>query len=126
MTDGAPSASKLPFEPNVNGAITYAPCCIGLFFSIFVMIVEKADRAVRFHASQSLVLHAICFVVGFAFNIFVAILPGFFGAIASLLGLLWVPVGLGFLVLLFVLMAKAYGGETWRLPVVADLADKWV
>ena len=47
-------STNLGVAPNVGGLLCYAPCCIGLIFSIVAVIVEKQSRFLRFHAFQSL------------------------------------------------------------------------
>lgn len=118
--------TALPLEPKMSGALAYAPCCIGLVYSVFAIVAEKGNKFVRFHAAQSLALHGVWIAVWLAWTLVTTLLSGVLGFLASLLGLFYIPLGLAFLVLMIVLMAKAYGGETWRLPVMADLADKLV
>jgi uncharacterized membrane protein len=79
---------------------------------------------VRFHAAQSLLvfgaLSAIMFVSGGASAV------AFFvdGASFQLLQAVGNVVFLGAAALWLVLLLKAWRGETWRLPLVADLADR--
>ena len=56
--------TNLGLAPNVAGLLCYVPCCIGFVFSVVAAIVEKQSRFVRFHAFQSLLLHAAAFVLG--------------------------------------------------------------
>ena len=58
-----PTADNLGVAPNVGGMLCYAPCCIGLIFSIVAAIVEKQSRFLRFHAFQSLLFHGADLVV---------------------------------------------------------------
>jgi uncharacterized membrane protein len=118
--------TNLGVEPNVGGLLCYAPCCIGLVFSIVAAIVEKESRFVRFHAFQSLLVHGVLMVVGVGFQVAtieVSMLAAPLGMIVSLLG---IPLGLGGLVLLVLLMVKAYQNEEWALPTLGELARKWV
>ncbi len=55
--------SNLGVAPNLGGLLAYAPCCIGLIFSIVVAAAEKQSRFLRFHAFQSLLVHAALFVI---------------------------------------------------------------
>ena len=77
-TPGGPSGTNLGMAPNTAGLLCYAPCCIGLVFSIVAAIVEKQSRFVRFHAFQSLLLHAIAIVALVAIQI-VQVALGFSG-----------------------------------------------
>jgi len=112
--------------PERWGLLCYIPCCVGFIFSIVVAVIEKQSRFVRFHAFQSLLLHAIMLVIGFGF-FFVSIALAF--ANVGLLNLILLPIrlllGLAFLAVLIVLMIKANGGEEYELPVIGEMARKW-
>ena len=118
--------TNLGVTPNVGGLLCYTPCCIGLIFSVVAAIVEKQSRFVRFHAFQSLLLHAAVFVVGLGFG-FLSVGLAFMHV--GMLSLLLLPIrlllGLGVLALLIVLMIKANNGEEIALPVIGDMARKW-
>ena len=122
----APGQTNLGVAPNVGGLLCYAPCCIGLIFSIVAAIVEKQSRFVRFHAFQSLLLHAAVFVVGLGFG-FLSVGLAFMNV--GMLNLLLLPIrllfGMGILALLIVLMIKANSGQEFSLPVIGEMARKW-
>ncbi len=126
MASPASGPTNIGVAPNVGGLLCYIPCCIGFLFSIVVAVVEKQSRFVRFHAFQSLLLHAIMLVIGFGF-FFVSIALAF--ANVGLLNLILLPIrlllGLAFLAVLIVLMIKANGGEQYELPVIGEMARKW-
>jgi uncharacterized membrane protein len=110
--------------PNVGGLLCYVPCCIGLIFAIIVAIVEKQSRFLRFHAFQSLLLHAALIVTWVGLTILGFIL----GAIH--MGLLMIPlqvlVSLAVLGLHVLLMIKAYNNEEYELPTLGAMAKNWV
>jgi uncharacterized membrane protein len=113
---------------NVAAMLTYLPVCfIGLVCAIlfaFVLEPYKKDRFIRFHAWQSLALHVAYIVFWIGWMIFSAVLT----AITPKLAFITVPVsmlvGLGTLVLVVILMLKAYGNELYKLPVLGDWAEK--
>jgi uncharacterized membrane protein len=78
------------------------------------------DEFVRFHARQSIVFSVAVFVLWVIFSVFMAILPGSLGGliwgiwrvIAVLLALFWI-----------FLMYKAYIGERYRIPELANWAE---
>lgn len=113
--------------PNVGGLLCYAPCCIGLIFSIVVAIIEKQSRFVRFHAFQSLLLHAAIVVVSLGLTVVSIAAELAIGGAGSGLLFLLVRSVLGFacLILVIYMMVKAYGGEETSLPVIGDMARKW-
>ena len=125
-TPGGGGQTNLGVAPNVAGLLCYVPCCVGLVFAIVAAIVEKQSRFVRFHAFQSLLLHAAVFVVGLGFG-FLSVGLAFMHV--GMLSLLLLPIrlllGLGVLALLIVLMIKANNGEEIALPVIGDMARKW-
>ena len=109
MTTG--STTRL--DPNLAAAIAYLA---GFVTGLVLLAVEKENRYVRFHAMQSTVFFAGVLVVSIAINsIF------FLGAI--LYAFLLFP---AVVILWLVLMFKAYSGETFKLPVVGDFAEKQI
>jgi uncharacterized membrane protein len=129
MATSTPGGAKtnLGLEPNIAGLLCYVPCCVGLVFSVVAAIVEKQSRFVRFHAFQSLLLHAIAIVLGIGLNVMQVVL-GFtgLGAVGLLLSLVGMVVGVGFLGVTIFLMIKANGGEEFELPVIGPMARQWV
>ena len=118
--------TSLGMSPNVAGLLCYVPCCIGLIFSIVVAIAEKKSRSVRFHAFQSLLLHAACFVLGFGLNVMqIALATIDLGAVGLLLSLVAMVVGVAFLGLAIFMMIKANAGEEFELPVIGPMAKGW-
>jgi uncharacterized membrane protein len=123
MASPTPGQTNLGVSPNVGGLLCYVPCCIGLIFSVVAAIVEKQSKFVRFHAFQSLLLHAATVVISIALLILQIILAVIhMGVVGTLLRLL---LGVGFLGLTIFLMVKANGGEEFELPVIGEMAKKW-
>ena len=119
--------TSLGMAPNVAGLLCYVPCCIGFIFSIVVAIAEKKSRSVRFHAFQSLLLHAVAFVLGFGLNVMqIALATIDLGAVGLLLSLVAMVVGVAFLGLAIFMMIKANAGEEFELPVIGPMAHGWV
>jgi uncharacterized membrane protein len=120
-------STNLGIAPNIGGLLCYVPCCIGLVFSVVVAVVEKQSRFLRFHAFQSLLVHAAALVVLLASwllsTIFAILNVGF-------LSLLMIPVqfavGLAVLGIEIFLMIKAYNNEEYELPRVGQMARQWV
>lgn len=118
--------TSLGMAPNVAGLLCYVPCCIGLIFSIVVAIAEKQNRSVRFHAFQSLLLHAAVIVLSVGLNLAqVALAVIDLGAVGLLLSLVGMVIGVGFLGLMIFMMIKANGGEEFELPVIGPMAKGW-
>jgi len=126
MSTSAPGPTKLGVAPNVGGLLCYAPCGIGLIFSIVAVIIEKENRFLRFHAFQSLLMHAAAFVAWIALWILVLILSAIAGVLGLLGSVLMFVFGVGLLGLVIFLMIKAYNGEEYALPTLGDMARQWV
>lgn len=118
--------TKLGVAPNVGGLLCNVPCCIGFIFSIVAAVVEKDNRFIRFHAFQSLLLHGVAFVCGFAIQVLSIVVSMALGALGGLIGLIGFPLGLAFLGAQIFLMIKANGNEEFKLPVIGDMASNWV
>lgn len=128
MATSTPGGAKtnLGLEPNIAGLLCYVPCCIGLVFSAVAAIVEKQSRFVRFHAFQSLLVHAAAIVLGIGLNVLqVALGMVGLGAVGFLVWLVAMVVGVGLLGLTIFLMIKANAGEEFELPVVGPMARQW-
>lgn len=124
----APSGnqSNLGMTPNIGSLLCYLPCCLGLIVAVVAAIIEKQSRLVRFHAFQSLLLHAamlVLFVAMTVVQVALAFVGG--GAVALLLWPLRLLVGLGVLAVQIICMIKANAGEQYELPVIGEMARKW-
>jgi uncharacterized membrane protein len=124
---GAGGPTNMGLAPNVGGLLCYVPCCVGLVFSIVVVVVEKQSRFLRFHAFQSLLFHAVLILAGVALAILTHILGIISVGIAALIGfLLNTLMFLAALAATIFLMVKAYGGEEFEIPTLGQMARQWV
>ncbi|PIQ77076.1 hypothetical protein COV82_06445 [Candidatus Peregrinibacteria bacterium CG11_big_fil_rev_8_21_14_0_20_46_8] len=99
-----PAASKASEQDTMMAAVSY----IGPLF-LLTMIARPKNKFCIFHARQSMVL----FGISFAVMMVLAIIP----LIGSMLTLA--------LFALYVLaIFRAFNGESWKIPVVADFAEK--
>ena len=120
--------TALGLDANVGAMLTYLPICgISLIYSIIVLVTEKDNKTVRFHAFQSLLLLAVAFVayVGIIIVGGVVIAVTGSGILGSLVFLLYAAVGLGFLIAAIMGCIKAFGNQPYKLPVIGDMAEKW-
>ena len=120
-----PGQTNLGMAPNIAGMLCYAPCCIGLVFSVVAAVVEKQSRFVRYHAFQSLLLHGAWFAMAIAVQIFGLVLSIVSHGLSALVSILFLLVGLGMFGLIIILMIKANSGEEFELPVIGAMARKW-
>ena len=126
--------SETGLDSNVAGALSYV---FGFVSGLIFYLIEKEDRFVRWHAAQSIALSAVLAVVYIVLTFLGTVVSmttfsgssGLFlvGSLFSLvLGLVWLVATVGSFVVWLYLIVKAYQGDTVRLPVVANLADRLV
>lgn len=118
--------TALGLDTNVGALLTYLPICgVSLIYSIIVLVTEKDNKFVRFHAFQSLLLMAVIVVLSVVITIISVVFAFISTTLATLVGLLfWLPL-LAFLGLAIFLCIKAYNGEKTKLPVIGNLAEGW-
>jgi uncharacterized membrane protein len=113
--------SALGLDANVAALIGYP---IGLV-ALISLFIEKDSKFVRFHAIQSLLFWAIATVLCFGLFFITIILAFISGTLATLFWFLIMLVGLGVFAGVIFLAYKAFQGETFKLPVIGDMAEKW-
>lgn len=120
--------TALGLDTNVGALLCYLPvCAISLIYSIIVIVSDKDNKFMRFHAFQSLLLTVayIVLVIGIEiFSTIIAIVTRS-GAITALFSLLVLVIVLAFLGLMIFAMIKGYQGQKFKLPIVGDMAEKW-
>jgi uncharacterized membrane protein len=119
--DQAVESSSTGVDPRLSSLLAYTAWWVsGLIF----LIVEQQHRGVRFHAAQSLILFgalSLLIAVMSAASIgMLLVSAAAFQFVRTLAELLWI----GAVVVWLALMLKTYKGETWRVPIVADFADR--
>ena len=127
--------SALGIDGNVAAALGYP---IGII-AIICLIMEKENRFVKFHALQSILLHVAAVVVMIALWVISAVLlvggiaasaatnTGAIGGLASmLLGLIWFVFVIVYLLGLIFSAVKAYQGNLFKLPIIGNMAEKWI
>ena len=96
------------------GALAYL---LGPITGIFLLVTEKKNSYVRYHAMQS----TIVFGAMILFNIALGIVP----ILGWLVALILSPIiMIGSFVLWLFLIWKAYSGEKYKLPYFGNLAEK--
>ncbi len=120
--------TALGLDTNVGALLCYLPlCAISLIYSVIVLVTEKDNRMMRFHAFQSLLLTGAYVVIIIALQIFTAIVAGVLGStvLAMLLYLVVLAAVVAFLGAMIYGMVKGYQGQQFKFPVVGDMAEKW-
>ena len=99
--------SSTGLDENVAGLLCYV---LGWVSGLVFFLLETENKFVRFHAIQSILVFGVL-------NIALFVL-GWIPVIGWVLGVLWV-------VLLIILVIRAYQGVKFKLPWSGDLAEKW-
>lgn len=119
--------TALGLDVNVGALLCYLPVClISLIYSIIVIVTEKENKFMRFHAFQSLLLTVLYIVVMVVVSIFggviAAVVSETLGALFSLLSFVVV---IAFLAAMIYGCIKGYQGQKFKFPIVGDMAEKW-
>jgi len=120
--------TALGLDTNVGALLCYLPVClISLIYSIIVLVTEKDNKFMRFHAFQSLIISVIYIVVMVVLQVIgtgiaVATESAILG---SLFGLLTLVVVVAFLAVMIYGCVKGYQGQKFKLPIVGNLAEGW-
>jgi uncharacterized membrane protein len=106
-------------ENYVIAALSYL---LGFVTGIVFLYLEpyNQDEFVRFHARQSIGFSIAWFAINIIFGVFIAVLPHALGAI---LGFLETLINIALACFWIFLMYKAYTGERYRIPELADVID---
>lgn len=107
---------QLGWKRKNAGIMCYA---LGWLSGIIMFFVEK-DPFVRFHAAQSVAVFGGLQILSIALPM--ALPRGLAGLVATLMSLM----SLASMVLWILLMYKASKAEYYKLPVIGDMADKFV
>ncbi len=118
--------TALGLDTNVGALLVYLPVCgISLIYSIIVLVTEKQNAFMRFHAFQSLLLIAAMIVFWIGIVIFSVVLAFVSSTLSFLFSMVTWLMGLGFIGIAIFLCIKAYGGEKIKLPIIGDMAEKF-
>ncbi len=106
-------------QANIFAALTYL---LGFVTGLIFLYLEpyNQDDFIRFHARQSIGFSVAWFAIAVVFGVFIAVLPHGLGA---LLNFILTLIDIALAVYWLFLMYKAYNGERYRIPEVADIVD---
>lgn len=114
-----------PTSTGVDHRLASVLCYAGWWVTGLVFLfAERQHRGVRFHAAQSLVvfgvLSAVMLASGGASAVAFVVAGPSFRWLQAAGNVVW----LGAVALWLVLLLRTWRGETWRVPMAADLADR--
>jgi len=100
-------------------ALTYI---LGFVTGIVFLYLEpyNQDEFIRFHARQSIGFSVAVFAIWIIFGVFISILPPGLGRLLAGIETL---INLGLAIFWLFLMYKAFTGERYRIPELADIVD---
>ena len=115
------AGSATGLEPHVAAALAYLA---GPFSGAIILVAERSNRFVRFHAWQAILglgglgLAAVVFLfLAFAGLLLSPSAFTFFRWLAVLTTMAW-------LVAWVICLFKAFGGGAWKLPLAGDVAER--
>ena len=120
-----PPPASVGMQDNVASALCYV---LGLVTGIVFLVIEpySRNRAVRFHAFQSIFYHVGWIIFWFGLRILIQSMG--YGVLGAMLGLLSLLISLvigfgGFLLWLY-LMYRAYNNNPLVLPIIGPIAQQ--
>ena len=115
----ARAASSTGLEPQFAGALAYLA---GPFSGLIILLAERTNRFVRFHAWQAIIglgglgALTVALLLGAFLGLFIS--PSAFktfNVLAAIAAVMW-------LIAWGICLVKAFGGSAWRLPIAGNLA----
>ena len=103
--------TALGFDKNISALLAYV---LGWVSGLIVILIEKENNFVRFHAMQSIITFGA-----------LTILSILFGTMFYYYGVVGRLIHLASIVLWIILMVKAYQGEKFKLPAIGEIAENW-
>lgn len=122
ITESKPTPQPTPsngsgLEENIASCLCYVLCWIsGLIF----YLLEKDNKAVKFHALQAMIMSVT--LIAYSFASWILIQIPFVGFIIELINMF---IYLGSFALFVVCAVRAYQGTKFVIPIVSDLAEKY-
>ena len=131
MTSVPPGGSYTPPPPKSGSAAPGSDRTLMVVLSylwilgLIPLLIKKDDREIQWHAKNGIVLlgaEIVCWIVfgavGFALRNT--------GILGCGLGAIECVIWIAFLVVRVMCIVKGVGGQRFRVPVVTDMAEKWI
>lgn len=108
-------------DPNRNlvAALSYL---LGFITGVIILLVEKDDKFIRFHAMQATLIFGGLFVLNIILDVVVKPID-FLGFVSTIVG---TGITLVAVVVWVVSMIKAYQGQVFKWPIVGKIAEEKV
>lgn len=117
-----PQPQSSGMDPKLAGLLAYiVPPITGIIF----LLIEKSNAVVRWHAAQSTVFGIAWIILWVVFSVLSAVLSAAIPVIGAIIGfLIWIVLFIGGLILWVICLMKGYSGTMWRMPFLAQFADR--
>jgi len=116
--------SSFGLAPNVAAGLAALFSWVG---GLVILLGKPPQQWVRFVAVQSIVLAIVMAIVAIAVQILnVMLLALHMWPIVAIIGIVWMFVMLAYFIALIATTIRGFQGAALRLPIVADIADKYV
>ncbi len=109
--------TELGLEENITGALTYL---LGFVTGILLVLIERDNKFVKFHAIQSIMVFLPLYVVGSVVSILTAI-----PYLGEIFKILYSMILISDFILWVLLIFKAYKHEMFKLPIIGNLAEEY-
>lgn len=116
MADVQSNQSGGGLDPKLAGALSYL---CGWLSGVIILLMEKENKEVKFHAWQSIFMSLAAFVY-----FFVTFILGFVPFVGILIGLINIFVALGLFAVIIICMIKAFQGGRFAIPVISQYAEQ--
>ena len=119
-----PNQSSFGLAPNVAAGLASLFSWLG---GLIILLGKPPQAWVRFVAVQAIVLAVGYVIVQIAVTILSTILTiAHLGALVLIIWPVDMVIGLAFFVFWLIATIQAFQGKAWRMPVLAQYADRWV
>lgn len=121
----APNRSTSGLEPNIAAVLCYL-IMIPPITPVIMLLVEKEDRFVRYHAIQSLIFGLASLIGIFGLEMIAQGLGQIARPLELMLNAVILLAGGGVFCLWLLLLVRAYQGQSVKIPVIGDEAARRV
>ncbi|HEX3462731.1 MAG TPA: DUF4870 domain-containing protein [Candidatus Elarobacter sp.] len=119
-----PNRSSFGLEPNVAAGLASLFWWVG---GLVILLGKPPQQWVRFVAVQAIVLSVALAIVGIVIQIIDALLFAIhMWPIVAIIGIVWLVVWVAGVVLWLIATIQAFQGKAYRMPFLAQYADRFV
>jgi uncharacterized membrane protein len=119
-----PNQSSFGLAPNVAAGLA---SLFGWLGGLVILLGKPPQQWVRFVAVQAIVLSVVLAIIGIALQIINAFLLALhLWPVVAIIGIVWLVVLLAVFVVWIIATVQAFQGKAYRIPFIAQFADRWV